>query len=312
MLLAAAILRSSGEESPVRAAGDALRALGCIRRLQAAQRPDAQLEDHKYESMERGARQLPGHPRGLPQRRIPRRASPDHLRIALDRLGEVPLIVRSSSLLEDSFRRRLSRASTTASSWPTSEPARGTPARSSRSAIAEVYVERLFSPDADRVPSPPRPARLTTSAWAMMIQPRRRATTRYGYYFLPTVAGVAFSRNDYRWSRPHRPRGRARPPRARAGDARGGPGRRLRADGAPEDPHHAARRHARGDRGGVAEAGGRGRPRRRRVRQRAGREGAGGDARQGHRGLRLHHRRGRRALDAGGHARHGARRRNSA
>lgn len=118
----------------------------------------------------------------------------NRLRAELARWGEVPLIVRSSSLLEDSFGAAF--AGIYQSLFLANQ---GTPeARLRRllAAIAEVY-SGVFSPDAtsyrrrhDLIDHDER--------MAVMIQPV--VGTRYGPYFCPPVAGVAFSRNDYRWN----------------------------------------------------------------------------------------------------------------
>ena len=192
MLLAAAILRSSGEES-VRVPETLFvlsDAYDDFKRLNGLM----ELEDHKYESMSEVRANFRAIREVFHNGEFPDRVA-DHLRIALDRLGEVPLIVRSSSLLEDSFGAAFSgiyHSLFLANRGPLEERLLAL-----QSAIAEVYVG-VFSPDAiayrrrhDLLDHDER--------MAVMIQ-RVVGQPRGGYYF-PEVAGVAFSRNDYRWSR---------------------------------------------------------------------------------------------------------------
>jgi len=118
----------------------------------------------------------------------------NRLRAELARWGEVPLIVRSSSLLEDSFGAAF--AGIYQSLFLLNQ---GTPEvrlRRLLAAIAEVY-SGVFSPNAvsyrrrlDLIDHDER--------MGIMIQPV--VGTRYGRYFLPPVAGVAFSRNEWRWN----------------------------------------------------------------------------------------------------------------
>lgn len=118
----------------------------------------------------------------------------NRLRAELARWGEVPLIVRSSSLLEDSFG-----ASFAGIYQSLFLPNRGSPEKRLRSllgAIAEIYAG-VFSPDAvsyrrrhDLIDHDER--------MGVMIQPV--VGSRFGSYFYPHTSGVAFSRNDYRWN----------------------------------------------------------------------------------------------------------------
>jgi len=62
-------------------------------------------------------------------------------------------------------------------------------------AIAEVYAS-TFGPD----PMIPRRARAPGLPEEMGIMIQNVVGTRVGKYYLPAFAGVAFSRNEFRWS----------------------------------------------------------------------------------------------------------------
>ncbi|MHC4930917.1 MAG: PEP/pyruvate-binding domain-containing protein [Planctomycetota bacterium] len=119
----------------------------------------------------------------------------DLLRAELHRWGEVPLIVRSSSVLEDSFG-----AAFSGIYHSLFLPNRGGQEERLRElvgAIAEIYAG-VFSADAIYYRS--RHGLLDhDERMGVMIQPV--VGRRHGRYFHPDMAGVAFSRNDYRWSR---------------------------------------------------------------------------------------------------------------
>ena len=118
----------------------------------------------------------------------------NRLRAELARWGDAPLIVRSSSLLEDSFGAAF--AGIYQSLFLLNQGPPEDRLRNLLGAIAEIYAG-VFSPDAvsyrrrhDLIDHDER--------MAVMIQPV--VGTRYGPYFFPPYAGVAFSRNDYRWN----------------------------------------------------------------------------------------------------------------
>ncbi|MFQ5412315.1 MAG: PEP/pyruvate-binding domain-containing protein, partial [Phycisphaerae bacterium] len=118
----------------------------------------------------------------------------DQLREMLERIGDHPLIVRSSSLLEDRFGTAFS--GKYASLFVAN---RGTLERrivALLGAIAEVYASAL-GPD----PLLYRRAHdLLDYEEDMAVLIQKVMGKRFGPYFAPAFAGVAFSRNDYRWS----------------------------------------------------------------------------------------------------------------
>ena len=116
------------------------------------------------------------------------------LRNLLDMLGNQPLIVRSSSLLEDNF------GTSFAGKYESHFcPNQGSPEENLRDltqAIIRIYSS-IFNPD----------ALLYRRAKGLQDYDERMAILiqvvqgdRYGSYHLPQAAGVAFSRNLYRWS----------------------------------------------------------------------------------------------------------------
>jgi hypothetical protein len=152
-----------------------------------------ELSDHKYNPMaeirdDYRAIRAVFHNAEFPPRIVNR------LRAELARWGEVPLVVRSSSLLEDSFGAAFAgiyQSLFLANQGPPEDRLRRLLA-----AIAEVYTG-VFSPSAisyrrrhDLIDH--------NELMAVMIQPV--VGTTYGPFFCPAVAGVAFSRNDFRWN----------------------------------------------------------------------------------------------------------------
>ncbi len=116
------------------------------------------------------------------------------LALALEDLGDVPLIVRSSSLLED---RPGSAFSGKYKSLFLGN--RGTKAQrlsALMDAIAEVYAS-IFGPD----PTEYRAERgLLDVHEEMGIMIQEVVGQTVGKYFLPACSGVAFSNNEFRWS----------------------------------------------------------------------------------------------------------------
>lgn len=112
----------------------------------------------------------------------------------LDRLGKVPLIVRSSSLLEDNFG-----ASFAGKYESIFCPNQATPKENLQAlldAVRRVYASTL-NPDALLYR---RQVGLLDYDERMAILIQRVVGSRYGRYFFPPVAGVAFSRNPFRWT----------------------------------------------------------------------------------------------------------------
>jgi len=116
------------------------------------------------------------------------------LSMALDNIGEHPVIVRSSSLLEDSVEAAFSgkyKSLFLANQGPKSERLDAV-----MDAIAEVYAS-MFGPD----PIEYRSERnLLDFQEEMGVLIQQVVGTRLGKYFMPSYSGVAFSRNEFRWS----------------------------------------------------------------------------------------------------------------
>jgi len=118
----------------------------------------------------------------------------DKLGRLLDQIGPHPLIVRSSSLLEDRFGAAFS--GMYASVFLANQ---GTPRENLRAligAVVEVYASTLG-------PNPllyRRRHNLVDYNEDMAILIQKVVGTKHGRWLLPDFAGVAFSRNEYRWS----------------------------------------------------------------------------------------------------------------
>ena len=116
------------------------------------------------------------------------------LSLALDNLGDRPVIVRSSSLLEDSFGAAFS--GKYKSLFIANIGTKQQRMEALMDAVAEVYAS-TFSPDAIQY-------RVEKSLldyqeeMGCLIQ--EVVGTKIGKYFLPSFAGVAFSNNEFRWS----------------------------------------------------------------------------------------------------------------
>jgi hypothetical protein len=112
----------------------------------------------------------------------------------LDRAGAQPLIVRSSSLLEDNF------GTSFAGKYESLFcPNQGTPEENLLDltrAIQRIYAS-IFNPDALTYR---RSKGLQDYDERMAILIQVVKGERFGRYFLPQGAGVAFSRNQFRWS----------------------------------------------------------------------------------------------------------------
>jgi hypothetical protein len=116
------------------------------------------------------------------------------LALALEDLGDVPLVVRSSSLLED----RIGAAffGKYKSLFVANQGTKAERLRGLMDAVAEVYAS-LFGPD----PIEYRASRgLLDFHEEMGIMIQEVVGARVGPYYLPAYAGVGFTHNEFRWS----------------------------------------------------------------------------------------------------------------
>jgi hypothetical protein len=116
------------------------------------------------------------------------------LRNLLAEIGTAPLIVRSSSLLEDRFGTAF--CGKYASIFVANQGSLEARLRVLLGAIAEVYASAL-APDPIQYR---RAHHLIDYDEELGVMIQRVVGRRFGRYFLPTFAGVAFSRNEHRWS----------------------------------------------------------------------------------------------------------------
>lgn len=116
------------------------------------------------------------------------------LSMALDDLGENPIVVRSSSLLEDQLGAAFS--GKYKSLFLANQGTKQQRLNELMDAIAEVYAS-TFGPD----PIEYRAERgLLDFHEEMGIMIMEVVGTKIGHYYLPSFAGVAFSHNEFRWS----------------------------------------------------------------------------------------------------------------
>ncbi len=116
------------------------------------------------------------------------------LSMVLDDLKDQPVIVRSSSLLED--RTGATFSGKYKSLFLANQGSKQERLEALKEAIAEVYAS-TYGPD----PIGYRAERgLLDFAEEMGIMIQEVVGTRVGHYFFPAFAGVAFSRNEFRWS----------------------------------------------------------------------------------------------------------------
>jgi predicted nucleotidyltransferase len=114
--------------------------------------------------------------------------------LALDDLGDCPLIVRSSSLLED--RTGAAFSGKYKSLFLANQGTKAERLAALLDAVAEVYAS-IFGPD----PIEYRAERnLLDVHEEMGIMIQEVVGVRVGDYFLPAFSGVAFSNNEFRWS----------------------------------------------------------------------------------------------------------------
>jgi hypothetical protein len=196
MLLANAILEKAREEDP--SAPDVPIAMPESFYLRADVMEEylrhqglLELQNHKYKSPEEIRNEYSMLIQVFKNADFPK-VIPDKVRSKLEEIGEVPLIVRSSSLLEDRF------GATFAGKYRSVFVANQGPLEQRLTdlmgAIAEVYASTLHP---DPISYRQRHHLLDyDEKMAVMVQ--KVVGERYGDYFLPVWAGVAFSRNDYR------------------------------------------------------------------------------------------------------------------
>ncbi len=116
------------------------------------------------------------------------------LSLALDELGDCPMIVRSSSLLED--RAGSAFSGKYKSLFLGNQGTREERLAALMDAVAEVYAS-IFGPD----PTEYRAERgLLDVHEEMGIMIQEVVGQKVGKYFLPACSGVAFSNNEFRWS----------------------------------------------------------------------------------------------------------------
>ena len=116
------------------------------------------------------------------------------LTLALEDLGDRPLVVRSSSLLED--RTGAAFSGKYKSLFLANQGTKVERLAALMDAVAEVYAS-IFGPD----PIEYRAERnLLDVHEEMGIMIQEVVGTRVGKYFLPAFSGVAFSNNEFRWS----------------------------------------------------------------------------------------------------------------
>lgn len=116
------------------------------------------------------------------------------LAMALDDFGDSPIIVRSSSLLEDQLGAAFS--GKYKSLFLANQGTKQERLKALMDAIIEVYAS-LYSPDSIQYRSE---RALLDFHEEMGIMIQEVVGKRIGPYFLPLYAGVAFSNNEFRWS----------------------------------------------------------------------------------------------------------------
>lgn len=154
------------------------------------------LEDvykRKYQEIDEVRREYPGVVAVFKRSRFPPVIS-QGLAAALDDLGEKPLIVRSSSLLED--RTGTSFSGKYKSLFLANQGSKRERLDALEDAIAEVYAS-VFGPDPIQYRSE-RDLLAFHEEMGVMIQ--EVVGCRAGRYYLPVYGGVAFSHNEFRWS----------------------------------------------------------------------------------------------------------------
>jgi pyruvate,water dikinase len=196
MLLADAVIRSAPERAaaigPIRIPKTwYVTSDGVLRFIEHNQLDDVQ--NHKYLEIEEVRREYPHIVQVFRHSEFP----PELVRgltLAIDDLGNVPLVVRSSSLLEDRIGAAFS--GKYKSLFVANQGTRAERMRDLMDAIAEVYAS-VFGPD----PIEYRANRgFLDFHEEMGVMIQEVVGSRVGPYYLPAFAGVALSENDFRWS----------------------------------------------------------------------------------------------------------------
>jgi len=118
----------------------------------------------------------------------------DQLKDVLEHIGKIPLIVRSSSLLEDNF--GFSFAGKYESFFLPNQSSLEQNLANLLDSVRRIYASTL-NPDAILYR---QRHQLIDYDERMAILLQAVKGERYGRYFFPTVAGVGFSQNSYRWN----------------------------------------------------------------------------------------------------------------
>jgi pyruvate,water dikinase len=151
------------------------------------------VQNHKYLDIEQIRREYPHIVQVFRHSTFPPELS-HGLSLALEDFGNVPLVVRSSSLLEDRIGAAFS--GKYKSLFVGNQGTKAERLRGLMDAIAEVYAS-VFGPD----PIEYRANRgLLDFHEEMGIMIQEVVGTRVGPYHLPAYAGVGFSQNEFRWS----------------------------------------------------------------------------------------------------------------
>ena len=152
-----------------------------------------EMMEQKYEQMERVRQEYPYIVHVFKNSLLPPEIT-NGLSAALDDLGDRPLIVRSSSLLED--RLGASFAGKYKSLFLANQGPKQQRLKALVGAITEVYAS-TFSPDAIEYRTEHG---MIDFAEEMAILIQEVVGSRVGDYFFPAFAGVAFSTNEFCWS----------------------------------------------------------------------------------------------------------------
>ena len=196
LLLADAVIRSAPERAaaigPIRIPKTwYVTSDGVLRFIEHNQLED--VNNHKYLDIEQVRREYPHIVQVFRHSSFPPELE-QGLSLALDSLAQVPLVVRSSSLLEDRIGAAFS--GKYKSLFVANQGTWDERLRSLMDAVAEVYAS-VFGPD----PIEYRANRgLLDFHEEMGVMIQEVVGTRVGPYYLPAFAGVGFSQNEFRWS----------------------------------------------------------------------------------------------------------------